>query len=96
MFIKEKTEILNLVNQITEGMKMYDALPIIRSNKEIFRPVFTTSNLFNWTYESVYQMLAPDYRGEVGSNKRKMEIDTYKVFLGFLEAAFKDGKQIEI
>uniref|UniRef100_A0A7M5X552 HECT domain-containing protein n=2 Tax=Clytia hemisphaerica TaxID=252671 RepID=A0A7M5X552_9CNID len=82
--------IVNLVNQITEGMKFYDALPIIKSNKEIFRPVFTNSTLFEWTYETVYPMLVPDYRGEIGSNKRKMEIDTYKVFLVFLETAFKD------
>ena len=94
MFVKEKVESINLLNQISEGMKFYGGLKIIKENIETFRPVFTPTDLFQWTYEGLYKILKPDYRGEVGSNRREGEINTYRSFLNFMEESFNHGKNI--
>lgn len=91
MFIKEKIEMINVLGQISQGMEFYNGLQTIKNDMELFRPVFTPSNMFVWEFELLCQMLHPIY-SEEGSNHKIKEINAYKSFLDFLEASFKDGK----
>ena len=92
MFMKEKMGSINLLSKISEGMEIYHGLSTIKTDIELFRPVFTISDRFTWEYETLCDMLCPVY-SEEGSNKKIKEINAYKCFLDFLEASFKDGKQ---
>jgi len=77
--------------QISNGMKTYNALNVIRANLKEFQPVFCPSNLFSWDFDIFSKRLEPDF-AEEKSNKRFMEVNTYKAFLDFTEESFKDGR----
>jgi len=90
--MKEKIEqVSSGLSEISAGLENYNALSIIKSNQNLFRVVFTPSNVFIWDYDLVRSTLLP-YYSEHGSNKKVKEVDTYKAFLDFLEICFKDGK----
>jgi len=48
-------------------------------------------NLFSWDFDIFSKRLEPDF-AEEKSNKRFMEVNTYKAFLDFTEESFKDGR----
>ena len=68
-------------------------MDVIKHNVEVLRPVFTKIGTFTWHYDTFVQSLKPKY-SEDGSNKKTLEVTTYKAFLDVVEYSFNAGSYI--
>ena len=93
IFIKAKNErLLSVLNELTDGLKIYGLLYEIRKHPNIFKNVFCCNdNLFQWHFREFQKWLKPNFTPE-GSNRKSVEVATLKHFLDFFEQCFNDGK----
>ena len=91
VFVKVKLEpkLANL-NEISRALSCYSILAILKKNQLPFNKLFCFSNIFEWVYQSFTQALKPLY-SEDGTNKKRLEITTYKLLIDFLEVCNFDG-----
>lgn len=88
IMLKAKLQPVMLVlDQVTEGLRLYGILHTVRSQPDLFEYVFCTNKNLEWTYEKFEKFAVPVY-SEHGSSKKVLEIDTFQCFMGFMELLF--------
>ena len=91
ILLKELVQpILPMLDQIIEGLNLYNILQIMRENSHLFQYVFCENKCLAWTFEKFEEFAIPKY-SEEGSSKRSMEINTFKTFMDFMESSFYEG-----
>lgn len=91
IMLKAKLQPVMLVlDQVTEGLRLYGILHTVRSQPDLFEYVFCTNKNLEWTYEKFEKFAVPVY-SEHGSSKKVLEIDTFQCFMGFMELLFYEG-----
>ena len=89
--MKFKLDAINFgLIELSSGMENYNALSVIKKNIQLFRHVFTPSQIFVWDWDLLYATLDPKFSDD-GTNQKKKEVDLFKIFLDFLETCFLDG-----
>ena len=78
------------MEQFICGLNSYNLIPIIRENPKLFQYIFCQNSYLDWTYEKFDHFVDP-YFSELGSSKRKLEVDTYKAFMDAMEEMFHTG-----
>ena len=91
MFIKSKVEpLLTSINELSAGLETYNLLTNIKENRQIFAPLFCPSYIFHWDYDTLHGCLKAEF-SEMGTNKRAVEVNIFKLFTDFVECCFMDG-----
>lgn len=80
------------LGQLTEGLKCYGLLQVMRKNSSLFYFVFCPNEKLIWDFKSFADMLMPVFSDD-GSNKKVREVTVYKRFADLIERCFLDGKE---
>ncbi len=80
-----------MLNEIIAGLSCYNVINVMREQPLLFEHVFCISKEFQWKLDCFVSYLRPEF-SEIGSNKRTLELGTYKALLDFVEECFEDGK----
>ena len=92
LFIKCKIEPLSMaLSQLTEGLKCYGLLQVMRKNSSLFHFVFCPNDKLIWNFKCFTDMLQSVFSDD-GSNKKVKEVTVYKRFADLIERRFLDGK----
>ena len=92
LFIKCKIEPLSMaLSQLTEGLKCYGLLQVMRKNSSLFHFVFCPNDKLIWDFKSFTDMLQPVF-SDYGSNQKVREVTVYLRFADLFERCFLDGK----
>ena len=79
------------LSQLTEGLKCYGLLQVMRKNSSQFYFVFCPNDKLIWDFKSFTDMLQPVFRDDE-SNKKVIEVTVYKRFTDLIERCFLDRK----
>ena len=79
------------LSQLTEGLKCYGLLQVIRKNSFLFYFGFCSNDKLIWDLKSFIDMLQPVFNDH-RSNKKVREVTVYKRFADLNERCFLDGK----
>ena len=75
---------------MTNGLTCFNMLDVLKSNIRLFKKALCPSAILDWTQEEFVECLMPEFSKEE-SNKKRTEVNTYKSFIDFVEAVFRDG-----
>ena len=79
------------LSQLTEGLKCYGLLQVMRRNSSLFHFIFYPNDKLIWDFKSFTDMLQPVFSDDEG-NKKAREVTVYKRFPDLIERCFLDGK----
>ena len=79
------------LSQLTEGLKCYGLLQVMKKNSSLFNFVFCPNDKLIRDFKSFTDMLMPVFSDD-GSNKKVREVIVYKRFADLIERCFLDGK----
>ena len=89
--MKEKYQLLlPALQQIMEGLSLFNLISKIQEHKKAFKCVFCPEKDLLWEFEKVAELFRPEYSPENQFLKRTKEINTYKTFLDALELIYHD------
>ena len=79
------------LSQLTEGLKCYGRLQVMRKNSSLFNFVFCPNDKLIWDFKGFTDMLMSVFSDDE-SNKKVREVTVYKRFADLIERCFLDGK----
>ena len=89
--------LVSSLEQLASGLNKFRLVDLIKQspNPDDFKPLFCHSEIWDWTYDVVVELLSPEW-SEDGSNKKKAELSIYKILLELLEYTSYDGRLTQI
>ena len=82
---------ITILEQIISGLNMFNLMKHIKEQADIFKFIFCDSPLLRWSYQGFMDCLTVNW-SDNGSNRKVMELKTYKCFIDMCECSFFSGK----
>jgi len=77
------------------GLDKYNLLKDIREKPSIFKLLFCYSDIFTWTYDVFMGSHKTNWAAD-GSNKKSVELKTYRAFIEMMELSYYDGMVVHV